>query len=635
MTVRKEDAVARRKIKKKKKEKGPPEEELLLSQGIGFVRTHRLFGNLEGSFRIVGKRELGKGTAARVSGDGNIFLNKEYRMAPGEWAYVIAHCLLHLAFGHFTGDNMPGREMEDEGDKKTWKADCDIRLWNIACDIYIAKFLLDIKFGDPTTPGIASYYTGPLSDEREIYHGLEEQGFPADCHVFGVGAENGMDMMGLEEPQSFAEGEKDWYAERFAHALAASVEGAVNEAGGSERGNAAAPSNDAEWAANWFINHYPLLGGLASGFRIIYDYRVCSQNDIAVAAVDIGNAEIYVNPAAGLGTEELRFVLAHEFLHAGLQHYERCQGRDRHLWNIACDFVINGWLVAMDIGRMPERGCLYDPRFDNVSTEEAYDIILSDIRAYMKDETFRGYGKGDMMGGRRNRRGAMDLDGFYRSALQDGLEYHRCSGRGFIPAGLEEEIRALSMPPVPWDVKLAEWFDLHFVPVEKRRSYARPSRRQGSTPDIPRPRMVAADSLEHDRTFGVVIDTSGSMSPRQIGHALGAVASYAAERDVPFARVVFCDAYAYDAGYLSPEDIAGRVAVKGRGGTVLQPAVNLLVEAEDFPKDGPILIITDGQIESRLRVNRDHAFILPTGSRLPFRAKGDMFYCREMKEEEQ
>jgi hypothetical protein len=48
---------------------------------------------------------------------------------------------------------------------------------------------------------------------------------------------------------------------------------------------------------------------------------------------------------------------------------------------------------------------------------------------------------------------------------------------------------------------------------------------------------------------------------------------------------------------------------RGRGGTVLQPGVDLLVKAEDFPRDGPILIITDGQCD-RFRLSRDHAFLL-------------------------
>ena len=206
------------------------------------------------------------------------------------------------------------------------------------------------------------------------------------------------------------------------------------------------------------------------------------------------------------------------------------------------------------------------------------------------------------------------------------MEYHNETGRGYIPAGLVEEIRALSMPPIPWDVELGRWFDLHFAPIAVKRSYARPSRRQGSTPDIPRPRYVIAEMLEHDRTFGVVVDTSGSMDTKMLGYALGAIASYSAAREVPYARVVFCDANAYDAGYMAPEDIAGRVAVKGRGGTILQPGVDLLLAAKDFPKDAPILLITDGYIESQMRIPREHAFLIPKGHRLPFRAKGKMFY---------
>jgi len=132
---------------------------------------------------------------------------------------------------------------------------------------------------------------------------------------------------------------------------------------------------------------------------------------------------------------------------------------------------------------------------------------------------------------------------------------------------------------------------------------------------------------ERDRTFGVVLDTSGSMSSTLMGRALGAIASYAAARDVPAARVVFCDAVAYDAGYLAVHDIAGRVRVQGRGGTILQPGIDLLERASDFPSAGPILIITDGYCDV-LRVRREHAYLIPRGSRLPFTPKGEVFRFR-------
>ena len=69
------------------------------------------------------------------------------------------------------------------------------------------------------------------------------------------------------------------------------------------------------------------------------------------------------------------------------------------------------------------------------------------------------------------------------------------------------------------------------------------------------------------------------------------------DRDVPFVRIIFCDAKATDVSYLAPEEIAGKVKVTGRGGTILQPGVDCLEKAKDFPVTGPILIITDGMID--------------------------------------
>jgi predicted metal-dependent peptidase len=214
--------------------------------------------------------------------------------------------------------------------------------------------------------------------------------------------------------------------------------------------------------------------------------------------------------------------------------------------------------------------------------------------------------------------------------LGQGLEYHQAEDRGYLPEGLIEEIRALSHPPIPWDVELARWFDELFTPLEKTRSYARPGRRQSSTPDIPRPGWFVNRAALDGRTFGVVLDTSGSMERGLLATALGAIAGYSVARDVPGVRVVFCDAEAYDQGYMPPEDIAGSVKVKGRGGTILQPGIDLLQRADDFPGDAPVLIITDGYCEDRLVLHgREHAFLIPEGAKLPFAPKGKVFRFRD------
>jgi predicted metal-dependent peptidase len=218
----------------------------------------------------------------------------------------------------------------------------------------------------------------------------------------------------------------------------------------------------------------------------------------------------------------------------------------------------------------------------------------------------------------------LSLDDFYQRCLITGLEYHESAGRGYLPAGLIEEIRALSQPPIAWDVELARWFDAYFSPLETVRTYARPSRRQSSTPDIPRPCHVPEEGADDGRTFGVILDTSGSMDRTLLASALGSIASYCLSRDVALVRVVFCDADTYDQGYMAPEALAERVKVKGRGGTVLQPAVDLLEKADDFPKKGPLLIITDGYCD-KLCIRRVHAFLLPEGHALPFVPKGKVF----------
>lgn len=615
----------------KKKEVHISKNEQQLLDGIEIIKAHPLFGKLTIYRSIAGKSALGKNTLAKASYSGGysyysggITLNKDCDRTPSEWAHIIAHCMLHLCFGHFDAERMPG--FYDENNK--WRVDCDFKLWNMACDIYICKFLMDIKFGTPFVTQADIQRFGSTSSELKIYDELVREHIGTSENIFGTAGEF-PDMNEPEKPIVYPKNQKNKFVTDFAFALADSVRTVINSAG--NRNLDSAPPSIMQKAAAWFINHYPLLGGIATGFKIVDTReRPAQLNDISIAAVNVIDGEIYVNRAAGFNFEEWKFVLAHEYLHAGLQHHARRHGRDPELWNVACDFVINGWLKEMQIGQMPTRGLLYDETLKNYSAEEIYDELIKNIRQSSKLETFRGYGKGDIIAdgymGRLN--APTTLDEFCKNALRSGLEYHQSNMRGFIPEGLIEEIRALAMPPIPWDVQLAEWFDVYFAPLEKRRTYARPSRRQSSTPDIPRPSLLPADIPEHSRTYGVIIDTSGSMSPEMIGLALGAAASYSVAKDVPYVRVVFCDADAYDIGYVSPEDIAGRVRVQGRGGTILQPAVDLLESARDFPKSAPILVITDGYIEDDLHIKHEHAFLIPAGNRLPFRAWGKVFYFK-------
>ncbi|MFF4358877.1 hypothetical protein [Streptomyces sp. NPDC001604] len=541
-----------------------------------------------------------------VDSDADLHVHPHRLAEPAAWAWALAHAVLHLGFGH-----VPAAKGErTQPDRYDLAARC----------VVVNRFLLNFTIGETPEAQPASY---PDGDEEQLAARWRRDGLPAAYERCGT-AGGEPDQLLLTWHGYYNPPPDHQLA--FATALTRTVSAAMDMAGGrrDSLSGEVAPQRPWERALSWFISSYPLLGGIAAGITLVADAELARAHGISVAAVNAEAGEIYINPLRRFDDEEWRFILAHEMLHAALRHGDRCGTRDHYLFNIACDYVINGWLQEMQVGTMPE-GLLHDPALTGLSSEEVYDRLAGDLRRMRRLSTLRGKGSGDMLGGPLGPPGAyVDLDEFYRRGLSQGLDLHRQQGRGFLPGGLVEEIRTLSHPPLPWDARLARWFD-EFVPSPQPvRTYARPSRRQSSTPDIPRAgRWFPPEEIARC-TFGVVLDTSGSMDRTLLGKALGAIASYAEARDVPAARVIFCDAAPHDAGFVPVTEIAGRVRVHGRGGTVLQPGIDLLQRADDFPPGAPVLVITDGWCDV-LRVRREHAYLIPQGARLPFTARGPVF----------
>ena len=422
--------------KSKKKEKKKSQQEINLEHlqaGFHLIQYHGLFGYCTYYRKILDGRNMGKHTYATITSDGILHVNETLELSPEQWAYVIAHHLLHLAFGHFDAEKMPGYYIDQAG-KQVWKTDFIPQLWNMACDIYVDRFLQDIKFGQSIHDNTETIIPSGFENEVQIYNYLLEHGISGESNAFGTAAIGAMDLIGLEHPITYdkAKQQSNRFTNIFRYALARSVRNAVQKAAG-ESSLSYRASTPATQAAEWFVNHYPLLGGLASHFRIIEDIDYCHQHDIQIAAIDVTLGELYINPAAPLTPEEMKFVIAHEYLHAGLMHHERCNGRDHYLWNVACDFVINNWLHELQIGVMPKDGLLYDESLRGMSAESIYDLMLSDMKKYAKLDTFRGYHQGDILSSSPSRtKDGVTLDDFCRSALQQGLEYHISSGRGLL-----------------------------------------------------------------------------------------------------------------------------------------------------------------------------------------------------------
>lgn len=610
----------------------PPKANLdAIAGGCALLADHALFGRLVAgrSWRpdLTGAPFAAGGFARLRSGPASRFqlpvlrteieANPWRRAPPEEWAHVLGQAWLHYYLCHAD----PARTEET---------------WQVACDITAAELIRHLGVGRRPDELILPELPSLGHDVEAVASALRAGGAELLARYAGCG------LAGPDAPSfTFAEAPpltpkiRQERQEILARAIRAGVTNAIEAAGAAARGPATArrnPNSLAERARAWFIASYPLLGALAAAFEIVEDAEICARMDIAIAAVDSELRQVYINPKFAWTYAGMQFVMAHELLHVGLRHEERRQGRDAYLWNIACDYVINGWLVEMGVGMIPTDDLMLDPElgFEKESAEAIYDRIAGDlrlIRRLNKARTLRGQGKVDVLGDRPPAwwtGPGTDLDAFYRRALADGLDLHLTGARGLLPGDLVEEIRAIQQRPIPWDVQLGQWLDAYFPPIEAHRSFARASRRQAATPDIPRPIWLKPAELLATRTFGVVLDTSGSMAPRVLARGLGAIASYALSREVPAVRVLQCDAGVHDMGYVEPDALLNQVEVRGRGGTVLQPAIDKLEADDRFPKDAPILVITDGFCDV-LTIRRDHAFLMPEGARLPFRSAAPRF----------
>jgi predicted metal-dependent peptidase len=578
------------------------------------VAEHPLLRRLPGRLRWL---KLPHEISARVVDGVEIHLNAQRRYTAREWLWLIAHARLHIALGH-------PWDVRRSSEQPIPHA--------VARCLVVDDLLVELGIGTPpAVDGRAPVREQlPERDVDRLVQRLQADGIPERWMGLG-GVIGGPDVVGAPAADygdwSSLHSHRPWTREAAAAAFASAIREAladsIDQAGGVAATDASGEviRGPAMLAARWIRTHLPVIGALLDRYRVVADVDICRRMDIRVAAISDAAQEIYLNPATIGGEAQYRFVLAHELLHAGLRHGDRCGGRDHDWWNAACDFAINGWLVEMGVGAPPALGGLYDPALKGMSADQVYDAI----QARLSEGDITGFADGGDILGRGGARAGdwADLDAWCRKAMLDGLELHEAR-RGSLPSGLIEAVRALAQPAIAWDVELAKWFEREIGALPMRRSYARPSRRQMATPDIPRPRWQADEESERSATFGAVIDSSGSMDRVLLGKALGAVASYAMARNVRHVRVIFCDAAAYDAGWIEPERLLERVEVRGRGGTVLQPGIDLLERAEDFPRQGPLLIVTDGQCD-RFVCRRTHAILTPAGARLPFVPRGEVF----------
>ncbi len=320
----------------------------------------------------------------------------------------------------------------------------------------------------------------------------------------------------------------------------------------------------------------------------------------------------YYNPEyiRSLSIAQMEAVLAHEALHCALSHFSRRQHRDRHRWDLACDFAINALLVQEGMSLPPD--AIHLDEYLGMTAEEIYPLIDENEEQephdqHLYDQGGEGEsGDGDDGEGGEGEGGPSSRGGGGAGADQgDPLPpplsieekeilstqwQQRTAGAaqqalqtGKLSRQLARLVDHLLQSQVPWRALLAR-----FMSFSGREdfNYYRPSRREGEA-IMPSLRSAQVE-------IAVAIDTSGSIKAAEMEDF---ISELDALKGQVRARVTLlacdCELHAEAPWVFEPWDRLELPNISGGGGTSFAPVFDWLARQDTQPD--ALIYFTDAE----------------------------------------
>lgn len=342
---------------------------------------------------------------------------------------------------------------------------------------------------------------------------------------------------------------------------------------------------------------HPFFGTLA----LFAEFRV--TNDIETAATD--GRSLWFNPGFvdKQDPAQLCGLVAHELLHAALQHVPRRRERDAKLWNIAADIVVNGMIRHDTTYKLP-KGAVEMPKLAHLSVEEIYEQLLTgktkvpaiSLLDLMPELAGNGCdnGNGDGTDDKAVDNGqdgsctaigqaqVEKLQRHWREAMQQAGAVARRINRGFGKCGLNgvrdyasANHPALSWREILWQFMVATPYD--FGGFDRRFIHRK---------------LYLEDVVGESVEVAICIDTSGSIEDKElnafVGEVQGILDAYPQIRGTLF----FADAALY-----GPYEFSQYTAIpraKGGGGTAFEPFFQWVQQQEGSGSQPVCIYFTDG-----------------------------------------
>jgi predicted metal-dependent peptidase len=257
---------------------------------------------------------------------------------------------------------------------------------------------------------------------------------------------------------------------------------------------------------------HPFFGNMATRLKIEDGSEWCKT-----AATD--GRTIYFNRDffAKLTVKHVEFVIAHEILHNVFDHMGRRESRDPQIFNIACDYCVNGQIVRDNIGdhNLPDNFKIFhDQKYYGMSAEEVYDKIFDEMDekqlqalGQLLDDHIDWDQDGDEDGKGRPKLSKEDLKQIRDEIREATMQAAQAAGAGNTPASVARMIKEFTEPKMNWRDILRQQIQ---STIKNDFSFMRPNRKGWHMNAI-----LPGQQFQETIDICVAIDMSGSIGDEQ------------------------------------------------------------------------------------------------------------------------
>jgi predicted metal-dependent peptidase len=290
-----------------------------------------------------------------------------------------------------------------------------------------------------------------------------------------------------------------------------------------------------------------------------------------------------------LSADELKGVIAHEVGHLAFGHLLRVGTRDRKLWNIVIDALLNDILlknnftlpsgvITLKKGNFEMGGAVVKDAY-KMSAERLYDELLSQADKLPKQYGFDMHKTGEELSpGQKDK-----LEGEWKQAIASAATHAKM--RGLLPVGVDSLIGDILDPKISWKQYLLKYVKSS-LPYDI--TFSKPNKKflsQG---------IILPGVVKENMDIVIALDTSGSISDTELQDFLTEMKGIARSHNNVKMTVIQADAEVQDVCDITSRSVGELLdfKLKGRGGTSHKPVFKYI--EENIVRCKLLVAFTDG-----------------------------------------